>query len=518
MLQVKNVSYGTPTRQLVRNVTFTLGKGEKVGLVGVNGAGKSTLLRIVMGEVAPSSGTVMRPRRVGYVSQSVVVDASRPDETIYEFVAEGRGLVTLQRQLDEFSHAQGKQSKALPAYEKAMNAFEAAGGWESRATIAVMLAKLGLSFLDLDTELRTLSGGQRARLAIARALYAEPELLVLDEPTNHLDVSSKEWLMSYLGSCKSTVLMVSHDLQLLDRSISAIYHLNELDQKVHVYRGNYTQFTTQSSAATAQVQHTLKVQRQQIANLKASASTMGASEKQATRRKNIERRVQALEESLPDAPKTSKVIAVKFPPIQRSEEIVLRTKKLTKSYGKKQVVPPITLEMERGERIVVTGVNGAGKTTLLKMIADQVEPTGGTVELSRSVSAGYYSQEQEQLDPQAKVLEEARTVSSAPEGYLRGVLAQFGFYGDAAYQATRTLSGGERSRLCLCKLVLQGHNFLLLDEPTNNLDQASIRQVLQALLAYEGAMLLVSHDQDFLRALTPRREIIMPQGEVRLFS
>jgi len=520
MLQLKQVSYGTPTRQLVRDATFTLGKGEKVGLVGANGAGKTTLLRIVMGEVAPSAGTVTRPRRVGYVPQSVVVDPSRPDETIFEYVAEGRGLVSLQHRIDEFSHGQTQHAKgqALTEYEKAMHAFEAAGGWQARSTIAVMLAKLGLSFLDLDTELRTLSGGQRARLAIAQALYAEPELLVLDEPTNHLDVGSKEWLMSYLGSCKSTVFMVSHDLQLLDRAITAIYHLNELDQRVHVYRGNYSQFTAQSSAATAQVQHTLKVQRQQIDRLKASASTMGASEKQATRRHNIERRVEKLREALPDAPKTSKTISVKFPPVQRSDEIVLRTHKLTKSYGNKQVVPPINLEMERGERIVVSGVNGAGKTTLLKMIAHQVEPTGGTVELGRAVSPGYYSQEQEQLNPQATVMEEARTVSTANEGYLRGMLAQFGFYGDVAYQPTRTLSGGERSRLSLCKLVLQGHNFLLLDEPTNNLDPASMRQVLQALLAYEGAILLVSHEQEFVSALTPRREIVMPKGEVQLYG
>jgi ATP-binding cassette, subfamily F, member 3 len=518
MLQLQKVNYATSTRQLVRDVSFTLGKGEKVGLVGVNGAGKSTLLRIVMGEVAPESGAVIRPARVGYVPQSIELDATHQDRTVYEYVAEGRGLVTLQRRLDELSSQPSSTAESLKEYERLMTAFEAAGGWQAESSIAVTLAKLGMSFVELNSPVNVLSGGQRARLALARALFSEPELLVLDEPTNHLDVGSKEWLMSYLGACKSTVLMVSHDLQLLDRSISAIFHLNELDQRVHIYRGNYSQFTVLSSAATAQVQHTLKVQRQKVALLKASAASMGASEKQAARRRNIERRAKVLEEALPDAPKQSKTIKVKFPPLERSSELVVRTSKLHKSYGSKQVVPPITIALERGERIAVSGVNGAGKTTLLKMIANQVEPSGGTVEIGRAVSLGYYSQEQEHLDPNATVMEEAGTVCSSGEGYLRGMLAQFGFFGDAAFQPTRTLSGGERSRLCLCKLVLQGNNCLLLDEPTNNLDPASIRQVLQALLAYQGAMILVSHDHEFVQALAPRREIVMPQGEVRHFG
>ncbi len=520
MLQLKQVNYATPTRQLVRDASFTLGRGDKVGLVGVNGAGKSTLLRIIMGEVPPASGSVIRPPRVGYVPQSVEFDSSRKDQSVYEYVAEGRALVTLQHKLDELSNGNGKRptNDALREYERTLAAFEAAGGWQAKATISVMLARLGLSFIELESPINVLSGGQRARLAIARALFAEPELLVLDEPTNHQDVGAKEWLMKYLGTCKSTVLMVSHDLQLLDRSISAIFHLNEMDQRVHIYRGNYSQFTVLKSAATAQVQKSLKTQQKQIALLKASAATMGASEKQATRRKNIERRAAAMEQLLPDAPKESKAIKVKFPPLQRTQEIVVRTHKIHKSYGNKQIVPPFNLEMERGERIVVTGGNGAGKTTLLKLVSKQLEPSGGTVEHGSAVSLGYYAQEQEQLDPKATVLEEARSASSGAEGYLRGMLAQFGFYGDAAFQPTHTLSGGERSRLCLAKLVLQGNNCLVLDEPTNNLDPASIQQVLQALLAYEGAMLLVSHDQAFVRALAPRRVIVMPHAQVKLFA
>ncbi|MEA2639714.1 MAG: hypothetical protein QOF51_1108 [Chloroflexota bacterium] len=516
MLQLKQVTYGTPTRQLFRDVSFTLGRGEKVGLVGVNGAGKTTLLRLVMGEIAPDSGVVIRPDRVGYVPQKIEFDLTQKDQTVYEYVAEGRGLITLQHRLDELS--QDADTDSLPEYGKVLHAFEAAGGWQAKAKIGASLARLGMGFVELDSSLRELSGGQRARIAIARALFAEPELLVLDEPTNHLDVGAKEWLMSYLGACKSTVFMVSHDLQLLDRSISAIFHLNELDQKVHSYRGTYSQFTVQKSAATEQLQRTLKVQRQKVADLKASASTMGASQKQATRRNNIMRRASTLEAALPDAPRESRAIKVKFPPLERGEQIVVRTQKLQKSYGKHLVVPPLTLAIERGERMAVTGVNGAGKTTLLKMIAGQLEPTGGTVETGRAVTVGYYSQEQEQLDPKATVLDEARTASTTGDGQLRGMLAQFGFFGETVFQPTRTLSGGERSRLCLCKLVLQGSNVLLLDEPTNNLDPASIRQVLQALLAYEGAMLLVSHDADFVRALTPNRMIVMPHAEVRLFS
>ncbi|MBM2812265.1 MAG: family ATP-binding cassette protein [Chloroflexi bacterium] len=520
MLQLKQVAYGTATRQLFRDVSFTLGRGEKVGLVGVNGAGKTTLLRLVMGEVAPDSGSVIRPDRVGYVPQKIEFDLTLRDQTVYEYVAEGRGLITLQRRLDELSRGLGQDQEAagLPDYGKVLHAFEAAGGWQAKATIGASLARLGMSFVNVDAPLSDLSGGQRARIAIARALFADPELLVLDEPTNHLDPAAKEWLMSYLGSCKSTVFMVSHDLQLLDRSISAIFHLNELDQRVHSYRGTYSQFTVLKSAATEQLQRTLKVQRQKVADLKTSAASMGASQKQASRRNNIMRRATELESALPEAPKESRAIKFKFPPLERSQQVVVQTQKLHKSYGKHQVVPPLSLTVERGERIAVTGVNGAGKTTLLKLVARQIEPTGGTVDISSAVTMGYYSQEQEQLDPQATVLEEVRFASSSGDGPLRGMLAQFGFYADSVFQPTRTLSGGERSRLCLCKLVLQANNLLLLDEPTNNLDPSATRQVLQALLAYEGAMLLVSHDAEFVRALAPNRLIVMPQAEIRLFS
>jgi ATPase subunit of ABC transporter with duplicated ATPase domains len=262
----------------------------------------------------------------------------------------------------------------------------------------------------------------------------------------------------------------------------------------------------------------LKVQRQKIEDLKSSAASMGASQKRASRRNNIMRRANELESALPDAPKESRAIKVKFPPLERSQQVVVTTQKVQKSYGKHQVVPPLSFALERGERIAVTGVNGAGKTTLLKLIAGQIEPTGGNVALGGSVSLGYYSQEQEQLDPAATVLDEAKTASSSAEGQLRGMLAQFGFFGATVFQPTKTLSGGERSRLCLCKLVLQGNNLLLLDEPTNNLDPASIRQVLQSLLAYEGAMILVSHDTEFVRALSPNRVIMLPQAEIRLFS
>jgi ATPase subunit of ABC transporter with duplicated ATPase domains len=520
MLQVKQVSYGTATRQLFRDVSFTLSRGEKVGLVGVNGAGKTTLLRLVMGEVSPDSGSVIRPSRVGYVPQKVELDPTMNNQTVYEYVAEGRGLIALQRQLDELANTLGAAAiaDAYSPYGRAMHAFETAGGWQARASIGTSLARLGMAFIDLDSPMRELSGGQRARVAIARALFAEPELLVLDEPTNHLDAGSKDWLMKYLGKCKSTVFMVSHDLQLLDRSISAILHLNELDQKLHAYRGTYTQFTAQKSAATEQLQKTLKVQRQQVADLKASAASMGASQKQASRRNNIMRRANALESALPNAPKESRTIKVKFPPAARSEQIVFQTEKLQKSYGKNLVIAPLNISLERGERLTVTGVNGAGKTTFLKLLARQIEPTGGKVDMSRSVTVGYYSQEQEQVDPKATVLDEARAATSTGDGQLRGMLAQFGFFGDVVFQKTETLSGGERSRLCLCKLVLQGVNLLLLDEPTNNLDPSSTQQVLQALLAYEGAMVLVSHDADFVRALTPKRELLLPKAEIRLFS
>lgn len=523
MLKVEGVNYHVAGREMLRDIDFVVNAGEKVGLVGVNGSGKSTLLKIIVDEIDPDSGIISKLGRVGYFPQAVTLYGQENDKTVFEYVAEARGLnelISKLRKLEiQMEDNPENLDRVLDEYGKVQSAFDAAGGWEAEADILNLLAGLGLDFIQLDRKMGTLSGGQKTRVALAKVLFSDPELMILDEPTNHLDVETKIWLMEYLARFKGAILMVSHDLEMLDNAVTKILYLNEFNHEIQAFYGNYTSFLQQKETTDRRIQQTLKAQKAEIERLRDAAfRNLSAGPKKAGVGHSILKRVERMEAQLPDEPQESRAIKVNFGITRESGDMVLSVSKLSKSYGDKEVVKPIDFTVHKGERWAVIGVNGAGKSTLLKMIVNIVPPTSGTFRLGTSVDVGYYAQEHEELDPNRTLLEEVRLVSDKPDGYLRNALAHFLFYGDKVFEPVRVLSGGERSRLALCKLVLQGHNFLIVDEPTNNLDPLSVEKLLNALVPYGGTMLIVSHDLGFLQDLRPSKAILMPETRVVPFD
>jgi ATPase subunit of ABC transporter with duplicated ATPase domains len=521
MLQVSNVSFELSDRPLLRDVDFAINPGSKVGLIGVNGAGKSTLLKLIYGDVQATSGTIVKPARTGYVPQTIITSDSDNHLTVSRYVFLSTPIGEIKHKLDSIHDAMESSHGDYVGteYSDLIEEYTSIGGWDSEARISQILAGLGLSYIELDREMGSLSGGEKTKVSLARILFQDPDLLLLDEPTNHLDLTAKTWLMGFLAKFNGELLIVSHDIQMLDKSIDKVLYINEFTQKIEQFAGNYTAFVAQRGAVEKRTERTLKVERDKIGSLKKSAMALvGGSPQRARRGKAILRRVERMEDRLPEELMESKRIKVDFPVSRRSGEVVFRLDQLTKRYGHVDVVKPLSTAVRRGKRLAVIGVNGAGKTTLLKMMAGLVEPTNGHVRIGTSVDLGYYAQEHETLDLETTVIDEARKSSLAKDGYLRNALGLFLFQGDRVFEKVRVLSGGERSRLALCKLVLQGHNVLLLDEPTNNLDSLSSQRLVDALKDYDGSMVIVSHDLDFLRAIEPDTAVLMPESTVVPFN
>lgn len=518
MLQVRGLKVEVAARVLVAEGAFSVGRGDKVGLVGGNGAGKTSLLKVLAGELLPAAGRVILHGSLGYLPQHPAADGE-PDTSALDRVLSGRGLDELSRKVDRLREAMAANpgDEAVRAYSEAEERFTSLGGHGAPAECRRIAAGLGLRQGRIDLPLRALSGGERRRVEMARVLFAGSDVLLLDEPTNHLDASAKSWLMSFLRSYRGGILVVSHDLNLLDSAITRVLHLDAA--RLVDYRGTYSQY---QAARRREEQATARLagrQQQEISRLENLAEGMRhQTAKRARTAKALDRRVERLKEvqvvvrqtrgghsrfQLPDPPPAGRV--------------VLSARGLSQSYGSNRVFHDLGFELEKGQRMLILGLNGAGKTSLLKILAGQAPAGAGTFSLGLNVSLGYYAQEHEGLSPEHTVLDHMRARAGLPDPELRGLLGRFGI-GERAFQLTRHLSGGEKTRLALAGLVAGRHNLLLLDEPTNNLDPPARTAIAQALAGWRGTMVFVSHDLEFVDALRPDRVLIMPEGDGRLWD
>jgi ATPase subunit of ABC transporter with duplicated ATPase domains len=538
MLDVQHVTLSRGGKTLLQDATFLIGTGEKVGLVGVNGAGKTTLLRVLHGELDPDAGTITRPARVGYLGQERLADAQlaggAASATVRDVLLAGRELAATATELRaiEVRLAAGETAPALLArYGDLEERYRQRGGYAAEHEMARLLAGLGLEGVALEREVTGLSGGQKTRLALARVLFAAPDLLLLDEPTNHLDGPATRWLMDYLARFAGSVLLISHDLALLDRAITRVLHLDAATRTLTAYTGNYSSYQKQRAQAEESAAALAGRMRAKITRLEEQADWMRhKTEKMARRAKVLDHLVERMREELPDPatlPRRERALALNLPLARQSGRVVFQAARLTKSYGGPAVFTDLSFEVERGQRLVVLGRNGAGKTTLLRVLAGLAPATRGRVETGQQVDLGYYAQEHESLHPGLTLLEELRQAASVMphrvgpppgEAQLRSLLGRFLFSGAQAFQRVGSLSGGEKTRLALARLMLGGYNTLLLDEPTNNLDPASRDQVRAALAGYKGTLVIVSHDTEFVAALEPDRALLLPQGAVRHFD
>ena len=522
MITAHQLEVRAGARLLMENVSFRVAAGDKVGLVGRNGAGKTTLTKILAGEALPASGTVQATGEVGYLPQDPRI--GNPEVIARDRILSARGLDDVVRRLRQAEVDMGSddpttREKAMRRYERADSELHASGGYAAESEAATIAHSLGIEDRILAQPLKTLSGGQRRRVELARILFSGAETLLLDEPTNHLDADSIVWLRDFLKGHQGGLVVISHDTGLLDTVVNRVLHLDATRAAVDVYNLGWTAYLQQRETDERRRRRERDNVEKQVARLRDQVARMGAKASKASAARSWEKRADRLMAGLEEVRQSDKVAKLRFPTPAPCGKTPLRATGLSKSYGSLEVFTDVDLAVDRGSRVVILGLNGAGKTTLLRMLAGIEPGDTGAVEPGHGARLGYYAQEHETLDADRSVWENMR--SAAPdidEPEARRVLGSFLFSGDTVDQPVGTLSGGEKTRLALATLVVSGANVLLLDEPTNNLDPASRAEVLAALAGYEGAVVLVTHDEGAVDALEPERLILLPDGVEDLWN
>ena len=509
ILACHHISKEYPENVVLRDVTFHLEKGDKAAMIGINGAGKTTLLRIIVGEETADEGTVSFERdcSYGYLAQNQGLSSER---TVYEEVLSVKQyLIDMENKLTSFERQMevlGGEAltEAIQEYTDLLHRFERENGYAYKGEVLGVLKGLGFSSAELEQKVSTLSGGQKTRVALGKLLLQKPDLLMLDEPTNHLDMNSIRWLETYLMNYKGTVLVVSHDRYFLDRTVSKIIEIE--NGKSMLFGGNYSAYAERKKALREQQYHAYMNNQAQIRHQEEVIEKL----RRFNREKSI-RRAESREKMLQKTEVLEKPIEIRddmhltFTPCIKSGREVLSVDDLSKSYGDKRLFSGISFKIRRGEHVALIGDNGTGKSTILGILNEVVAPDSGVIRLGTNVHIGYYDQEHHVLHDDKTVFEEISDEYPAMNNtQIRSLLASFLFTGDEVFKRVGDLSGGEKGRVSLAKLMLSKANFLILDEPTNHLDLVSKEVLENALNSYEGTVLYVSHDRYFINRTASR--------------
>jgi ATPase subunit of ABC transporter with duplicated ATPase domains len=508
MISLTNISKQYGRQLLFVEASFQLNSGEKVGLVGPNGSGKTTLFRLITGEQVADEGDVSIPKKltIGYFRQDVEEMSGRSvlDEAIL-----GSGRVgDLHHELEQLNHAMSDPDRAdemdaiLARFGEVEEEYGHLGGYALEAQAREVLHGLGFEDETIDGDVGALSGGWKMRVAMARVLLGRPDVLLMDEPTNHLDIESIIWLESFLKSRSGALLMTSHDRDFMNRIVTKVAEID--DGEITMYSGNYDFYERERAIRDANREAAYARQQAMLAKEQRFIDRFAAH---AAKAAQVQSRVKALDKiEKVELPKQRKVVQFDFRMPPRSGEQVAVLEDVRKAYGRRVVHDGLNMTIRRGERWCVMGKNGAGKSTLLKMVAGQIAPDEGQVKLGASLKMGYFAQQSlDVLDPDLTVEEQLREdFPHESIGALRNLAGAFQFSGEDVDKKIRSLSGGEKTRLVLARMLLNPPNFLVLDEPTNHLDLATKEMLLESLKTFDGTMLFVSHDRAFLRALSNR--------------
>jgi len=515
-------------RQIVDAVSFTVMSREKVGLVGRNGAGKTSLFKVLGGAAEPMAGAVICKGGFGYLPQDPRIEGVQDTRRAVTHVLSGRLVDDRLDRIEKLRVAMeaDPSTRNVERFSRAQDEFSSSGGYAAESEARSIMAGLGLPPDRMDLPIGVLSGGERRRVELSRILFAGSDVLLLDEPTNHLDIDAKTWLLQFMRNYRGALLVISHDLELLDEAITRVMHLDRPGEanlgNLVEYKGTYTQYKAARAKDEERLAKQALLQTREIARLQVFVDRFGAKASKASIAHSKEKQIARIEAQRVEVGPGDRTLRMKFPDPPACGSTVLTARGLSKAYGGPAVFEDVSFDLGRGERLLVLGLNGAGKTSLLRILAGESTANLGDFNFGHEVAVGYYAQEHDNLRTDQTLLENLR--KDVPpnviytETQLRGFLGMMGLTGEKVFQQSGTLSGGEKTKLALSMLMVGRNNLLLLDEPTNNLDPPSRRSVCDALIGWKGSLVFVSHDVEFVERLAPTKVLLMPDGQVDYFS
>lgn len=519
------MSFGTQV--IFDNVSFQINNNDKVGIIGVNGAGKSTLFNILLGNLTPDSGNITLDTKInlGYLPQVIMEDASSEDETVFDYLLEGRPIKKLKEELTNLYDiiANTQNEYELKKYYKKINRINELLEYYDEYNAESILLKIisGMQIDDnlLDLKLKNISGGQKSKVAFAKLLYSNPEIMLLDEPTNHLDLDTKDYIINYLKNYHGIILVISHDVEFLNAVTKKTLYVDKMKHNIEIYNGNYEKYMKIKSERDLAKQRLYEKQQREEEKLKGIiAKYIRGNEKKANIAKDRIKKLEKLETQKIELEKKNKYTKFNMKINRPSYSIPIKCNNLTFGYDEENLLyENLNFDLTRGEKLLVVGENGIGKTTLLRLIMGYLTPIEGSIEITDKTDIAYYAQEHEILDNNKTILENFANFGLA-DYEIRRMLGSFLFSGDDIFKKVEVLSPGERSRVALAKISLTGANTLLLDEPTNHLDPMTQLIISETFKNYEGTMLVVSHNLDFVDNLNINRMLLLPSGRITYYD
>lgn len=526
-MNIQNLTMSFGLQTIYDNVSFQINENDKVGIVGVNGAGKSTLFNLILGKLTPDEGKIIIKNNIniGYLPQVITDEIPNDDITVFEYLLLGRPIEELKNKLTNLYEkiATIEDQKELNHYLKEITKVEDKltyyDEYNAESTLLKIITGMNIDDKLLDLKLKNISGGQKSKIAFARLLYSKPEIMLLDEPTNHLDIDTKDYIISYLKKYHGMILVISHDIEFLNEVTTKTLYVDKIKHNVEIYNGNYQKYLKIKEERDLAKKRLFEKQQKEEEKLKTIISKyIRGNEKKANIAKDRIKKLERLQSEKVTIEKENKYAKFKMKINYPSYTIPLACQNLTFGYTEDNLLyENLNFDLTRGEKLLVVGENGIGKTTLLRLIMNYLTPLEGKIIIGEKTNIAYYAQEHEILDSNKTILENFNSFG-LPEYELRKVLGSFLFSGNEINKRISVLSPGERSRVALAKISLSGANTLLLDEPTNHLDPMTQMIIADTFSDYEGTMLVVSHNLDFVDNLNINRMLLLPSGKITYYD